>query len=77
MVLMKRTIKELADENEWVPLARVGQILRAINPTFDALTHGSKNPHLLIESEPDRFDLKSNEYKSTIRALGQAKTRRS
>ena len=59
--LSKRAIKELSDENEWVLLAKVGQILRAINPALDARAHGSKSLHLLIKSEPDKFDLKSNE----------------
>ena len=60
--LSKRAIKELPDENEWMLRAKVGQILRAINPVFDARAHGSKSLHLLIGSEPGKFDLKSNEY---------------
>lgn len=55
-------MKTFNDENEWILLAKVGQILRAINPAFDARAHGSKNLHLLIESELDKFDLKSNEH---------------
>lgn len=61
VALVKNAIEESPDENEWVLLAEVGQRLRTINPAFDARAYGSKSLHSLIESEPDKFDLKSNE----------------
>lgn len=61
VALVKNAIEESPDENEWVLLAEVGQRLRAINPAFDARAYGSKSLHSLIESEPEKFDLKGNE----------------
>ncbi len=61
MASVKKAIEESAGENDWVLLAAVGQRLQAINPAFDARAYGSRNLHSLIESEPDRFDLRGNE----------------
>ena len=61
MASVKKAIEESAGENDWVLLSAVGQRLQAINPAFDARAYGSRNLHSLIESEPDRFDLRGNE----------------
>ena len=50
--LSKKAIKELSDENEGVLLTKVEQILRVINPAFDARSHGSKSLHLLMSRNP-------------------------
>ena len=61
MEQVTRAVEESSGEDEWVLLSDVGLRLQATNPAFDARAYGSKNLHSLIESRPDRFDIKANE----------------
>ena len=44
-------------EDDWVPLADVGNNLRKIDPTFDSRTYGFKKLSLLIQSDEDVFEV--------------------
>ena len=61
-----RAIEESSGEDEWVLLSVVGRRLWATNPAFDARAHGFTNLHSLIESKPDRFDIKVNERDGVV-----------
>ena len=66
MAQVTKAIEELSEEDEWVLLSMVGQRLQAINPAFDTRAYGFKNMHSLIESEPDKFELKTNEHDGIV-----------
>ena len=61
-----KSIEESSGEDEWVLLTTVRQLIQAINPAFDTRTHGFKNMHLLIESEPGKFDIIANEQDGVV-----------
>ena len=59
--LITRAVEESSGEDEWVLLTKVGNRLRETNPAFDPRVYGHKKLHLLIDSKPERFELKPNE----------------
>ena len=63
---MAKAIGESSGEDEWVLLSAVGHRLRATNPAFDERAYQFNNLHSLIESEPDRFDIKTNELNGVV-----------
>ena len=55
--LLRHTINDLADDNEWVSLAEVGSLLLKKRPDFDPRNYGFQKLTPLIESCPKYFEI--------------------
>ena len=55
--LLRTTIDDLADDNEWVSLAEVGSLLLKKRPDFDPRNYGFQKLTPLIESCPKYFEI--------------------
>ena len=64
--LARRAVEESLRDDGWALLADVGNRLRVLDPAFDARTHGKKNLHLLVESEPGMFELDEHMSDGTL-----------
>jgi len=54
----------VADEEEWVYLSSLGQVLRKLDPAFDPRTFGHQQLQSLIKSFPETFALKRDNSKT-------------
>ena len=55
--LLRHTIDDLADDNDWVSLAEVGSLIMKKRPDFDPRNYGFQKLMPLIESCPKHFDI--------------------
>ena len=55
--LLRHTIDDLADDNEWVSLAEVGSLLLKKRPDFDPRNYGFQKLTPLIEACPKYFEI--------------------
>lgn len=55
--LLRHTIDDLADDNDWVSLAEVGSLLLKKRPDFDPRNYGFQKLTPLIESCPKYFEI--------------------
>ncbi len=55
--LLRHTINDLADDNEWVSLAEVGSLIMKKRPDFDPRNYGFQKLTPLIESCPKYFEI--------------------
>lgn len=55
--LLRHTINDLADDNDWVSLAEVGSLLLKKRPDFDPRNYGFQKLTPLIESCPKHFEI--------------------
>lgn len=55
--LLRRTIDDLSDDNDWVSMAEVGSLILKKKPDFDPRNYGFQKLTPLIESCPKHFDI--------------------
>ena len=55
--LLRRTIYELTDDNDWVSMAEVGSLILKKKPDFDPRNYGFQKLTPLIESCPKYFEI--------------------
>ena len=55
--LLRHTIDDLADDNDWVSLAEVGSLIMKKRPDFDPRNYGFQKLTPLIESCPKYFEI--------------------
>jgi uncharacterized LabA/DUF88 family protein len=55
--LLRRTIDDLSDDNDWVSMAEVGSLILKKKPDFDPRNYGFQKLTPLIESCPKYFDI--------------------
>ena len=55
--LLRHTIDDLADDNDWVSLAEVGSLIMKKRPDFDPRNYGFQKLTPLIESCPKHFEI--------------------
>ena len=55
--LLRRTIDDLSDDNDWVSMAEVGSLILKKKPDFDPRNYGFQKLTPLIESCPKHFEI--------------------
>lgn len=63
--LLRRTIDELADENEWVSLSEVGSLIQKKRPDFDPRNYGFQKLTPLIEACPKHFEIEKRKAENS------------
>ena len=63
--LLRHTIDDLADDNEWVSLAEVGSLLLKKRPDFDPRNYGFQKLTPLIESCPKHFEIEKRKAENS------------
>jgi uncharacterized LabA/DUF88 family protein len=63
--LLRQTIDDLTDENEWVSLAEVGSLLLKKRPDFDPRNYGFPKLTPLIESCPRYFEIEKRKAENS------------
>ncbi|MBP5387451.1 MAG: NYN domain-containing protein [Prevotella sp.] len=63
--LLRKTIDDLADDNEWVSLAEVGSLLLKKRPDFDPRNYGFSKLTPLIESCPRYFEIEKRKAENS------------
>ena len=69
--MVKSAIGMSPHEDDWIPLADVGNNLLKIDPAFDSRTYGFKKLLLLIQSEPEEFEIQERELNYYVRVRHQ------
>ena len=63
--LLRKTIDDLADDNDWVSLAEVGSLLLKKRPDFDPRNYGFQKLTPLIESCPKFFEIEKRKAENS------------
>ncbi len=63
--LLRKTIDDLADDNDWVSLAEVGSLLLKKRPDFDPRNYGFPKLTPLIESIPKYFEIEKRKAENS------------
>ena len=63
--LLRHTIDDLADDNEWVSLAEVGSLIMKKRPDFDPRNYGFQKLTPLIESCPKYFEIEKRKAENS------------
>ena len=63
--LLRQTIDDLADDNDWVSLAEVGSLLLKKRPDFDPRNYGFQKLTPLIESCPKYFEIEKRKAENS------------
>ena len=63
--LLRHTIDDLADDNDWVSLAEVGSLLLKKRPDFDPRNYGFQKLTPLIESCPKFFEIEKRKAENS------------
>ena len=63
--LLRQTINDLADDNDWVSLAEVGSLLLKKRPDFDPRNYGFQKLTPLIESCPKYFEIEKRKAENS------------
>lgn len=63
--LLRHTIDDLADDNDWVSLAEVGSLIMKKRPDFDPRNYGFQKLTPLIESCPKYFEIEKRKAENS------------
>ena len=63
--LLRQTIDDLADDNDWVSLAEVGSLIMKKRPDFDPRNYGFQKLTPLIESCPKYFEIEKRKAENS------------
>ena len=63
--LLRHTINDLADDNDWVSMAEVGSLLMKKRPDFDPRNYGFQRLTPLIESCPKYFEIEKRKVENS------------
>ncbi len=63
--LLRRTIDDLTDDNEWVSMAEVGSLILKKKPDFDPRNYGFQKLTPLIESCPKHFEIEKRKTENS------------
>jgi uncharacterized LabA/DUF88 family protein len=63
--LLRQTIDDLADDNDWVSLAEVGSLILKKRPDFDPRNYGFQKLTPLIESCPKYFEIEKRKAENS------------
>ena len=63
--LLRQTIDDIADDNDWVSLAEVGSLLLKKCPDFDPRNYGFQKLTPLIESCPKFFEIEKRKAENS------------
>lgn len=63
--LLRRTINDLADDNDWVALSEVGSLILKKRPDFDPRNYGFQKLTPLIESCPKQFEVEKRKAENS------------
>lgn len=63
--LLRRTIDDLTDDNEWVSMAEVGSLILKKKPDFDPRNYGFQKLTPLIESCPKYFEIEKRKSENS------------
>ena len=63
--LLRHTIDDLADDNDWVSLAEVGSLIMKKRPDFDPRNYGFQKLTPLIESCPKYFEIEKRKAETS------------
>ena len=63
--LLRHTINDLADDNDWVSMAEVGSLIMKKRPDFDPRNYGFQRLTPLIESCPKYFEIEKRKVENS------------
>ena len=63
--LLRHTINDLADDNDWVSMAEVGSLIMKKRPDFDPLNYGFQRLTPIIESCPKYFEIEKRKVENS------------
>lgn len=63
--LLRHTIDDLADDNDWVSMAEVGSLIMKKRPDFDPRNYGFQRLTPLIESCPKYFEIEKRKVENS------------
>ena len=63
--LLRRTIDDLADDNDWVSLSEVGSLILKKRPDFDPRNYGFQKLTPLIEACPKHFEIEKRKAENS------------